>query len=586
MSSRAGSGHPTSSLSATDLMVNLYFGGTLRYDLAKPAHPNNDRVIFSKGHASPLFYALYAAAGELTQRQLDGYRQLGSPLEGHPRPNFKHAEAATGSLGQGLSIGVGFALNAKYLDKLPYRTYVLVGDSEFAEGSNWEAIEIAAKYKLGNLIGILDVNRLGQRGETMYGRHVEVYQRRLRAFGWRTVVCDGHDHTAISRALAQAAKTSDRPLMIIARTRKGKGVRFWENQPGWHGKPLPAEELERALADLAPVDLQLVGRIAKPAAKRPAAVSARAGRLPEYAIGEAVSTRQAFGQALAALGRRVVVLDAEVSNSTYTEYFADRHPERYFEMYIAEQNMAGTSLGLSRRGKRVFASTFAAFWTRAHDQVRMSAYSGGNVVYVGSHAGVSIGPDGPSQMGLEDIALFRGVGAAVLYPADGTSAAKLTAELAQRDGLSYLRTTRGDTPVLYKKSERFRVGGSKTLRRSSRDRATVVAAGITVHEALRAADQLARRGIKVRVIDAYSIQPLDTATLRQAARETNAIITVEDHHVAGGLGEAVRSALAGERTAVHSLAVTKTAGSATPAEQLAFQGCDAAAIMKAVEKHT
>ncbi len=578
-STKAGSGHPTSSLSATDLMVGLMFGGTFRYDLDRPDHPNNDRLIFSKGHASPLFYSLWLAADRVTEREMDSYRQFRSPLEGHPSMAFRYTEAATGSLGQGLSIGVGLALNAKYLDKLPYRTYILLGDSEMAEGSQWEAMEIAAYYGLGNLTGIIDVNRLGQRGATMYGWDLSVYQRRAEAFGWHTITIDGHDFGEILDAYVQAVRTTARPTMIIARTIKGKGVPAVEDKNGWHGKALDQvmlEEAERALGqvdrsargiipapeDLRPAGEEAVGKVVPaanpgPAAGVPPAAAVKAdghadvraaAPPPDYPKDKPFATRHAYGNALVRLAKKypeIVCLDGEVSNSTGSDRFKNAYPDRFFEMYIAEQNMAGAALGLAIRGKLPFVSTFAAFWTRAFDQIRMDHYSEGNIKFVGSHAGVSIGQDGPSQMALEDIAMFRTMlGGVVLHPCDAISTEKLVEQMAARPGMAYLRTLRQPTPILYDPAEEFPIGGSKVLRRSDGDAATIVAAGQTVFEALAAAAALDAEGVPVRVIDAYSIQPIDIETLLRAAEETAVIITVEDHGPAGGLGEAVLSALA------------------------------------------
>ncbi len=588
MSTEAGSGHPTSSLSAADLMTGLLFGGTFRYDLDKPDHPNNDRLIFSKGHASPLFYSLWAAAGRVSEQELLTFRKFTSPLEGHPTREFRYTEAATGSLGQGLSIGVGMALNAKYLDKLPYRTYVLLGDSEMAEGSQYEAMELAAYYNLNNLIGIIDVNRLGQRGETMYGHDLNVYRERAVAFGWEPIVIDGHYLPQILTAFRQATESKTKPVMIIAKTLKGKGVSFIEDKNGWHGKPLKKEELEKALAELGPVDRTLTGEIAAPETRAPVVPATVTAQALAVDPAKSVATRHAYGTALARIAPHypdLVVLDAEVSNSTYAELFKTQWPDRFFEMYIAEQNMVGTALGLSLRGKVPFVSTFAAFLTRACDQIRMCQYSLANVKFCGSHAGVSIGEDGSSQMGLEDIALFRTLlNSVVLYPSDAVATEKLVEEMAGYRGIAYLRTTRQATPILYRNEDSFRIGGSKTLKASKADRAAIVASGITVHEALKAYEMLQKKKIAVRVIDLYSIKPLDRRTLMRAARETNAIITVEDHYAEGGIGEAVRSALAGEAVPIHSLAVRNMPRSGKPGELTTFEGIAAAAIVKAVGK--
>ena len=591
----AGSGHPSSSLSAADLMTVLMFGNFFRFDLQNPKNPNNDRLIFSKGHASPLFYALWTAAGAITEKEILTLRQFGSPIEGHPTMAFKYTEAATGSLGQGLSLGVGMALNAKYLDKLSYRTYVLLGDSEMAEGAVWEAMNLATHYKLDNLTAILDVNRLGQRGETMFGHKLDEYERRAQAFGWETRVINGHDLAAIAAAFHQAQKVKGKPVIIIAKTKKGKGVLFMEDKDGWHGKPLKPEELKQALTELGTVDKNLRGKIKLPSKKQavsrqPSAVSLplRAADKPfDLAQGKPYSTRRAYGNALVKIHPQfpnMVVLDAETSNSTFAETFKNAYPEHFFEMFIAEQNMVGVALGLSRRGKIPFVSTFAAFMTRAFDQIRMSQYSEANIKFCGSHAGVSIGEDGASQMGLEDIAMFRTLlESVVLYPSDAVATEKLVAEAARHHGLVYLRTTRADTPILYKEDEAFPIGGSKVIRSSRRDAATIVAAGITLHEALYAYDELKKENIAVRVIDLYSVKPLDVKTLKKAARETKAIITVEDHYAEGGLGEAVAAVLTEERTPVHIMAVRKMPRSGKPVELLDYEEISRRSIIKKVK---
>ncbi len=584
----AGSGHPTSSLSATDLMTGLLFGGTFRFDLNNPKHPNNDRLIFSKGHASPLFYALWAAAGKVTEKELLNLRKFDSPLEGHPTPAFAYTEAATGSLGHGLSIGVGMALNGKYVDKLPYRTYVLLGDSEMAEGSQWEAMEIAAHYRLNNLIGIMDVNRLGQRGETMYGHDLALYKKRVAAFGWEPIVIDGHHLPQILTACEQAAKVGDRPAMIIAKTLKGKGVSFIEDKNGWHGKALKKDEIKRALEELGTVDRALRGKIAKPESASPPPLKPQNVRPAAYTGDKPVATRHAYGSALVRLYPKypdMVVLDAEVSNSTFAEIFRDAHKDRFFEMFIAEQNMVGAALGMSLRGKIPFVSTFSAFLTRAADQIRMSQYSNANIKFCGSHAGVSIGEDGSSQMGLEDLSQFRAIlNSVVLYPSDAIATEKLVQEMAEHQGISYLRTTRNATPFLYAADETFRIGGSKTLRSSARDKATVVAAGITLHEALKAYDALKKEDILIRVIDLYTVKPVDEQTLQKAAKETKRIITVEDHFAEGGIADAVRSALSEQPAPVLSLAVRSMPRSGKMDELLAFEEISWKSIVRAVKK--
>jgi transketolase len=585
---RAGSGHPTSSLSATELMTALLFGGIFRFDADDNTHPNNDRLVFSKGHASPLLYALWAAAGKVSEEELLTLRKFGSPLEGHPTVAFRYADAATGSLGQGLSIGVGMALNAKYIDKLPCRTYVLLGDSEMSEGSQWEAIQIAAHYQLNNLVGIIDVNRLGQRGETMYGHDLKAYEQRIRPFGWRTFTVDGHNSDEILSAYRAALEPDDRPAMIIAKTIKGKGVSFLEDKNGWHGKAISEEQLTQALKGLGKIDKSVRGAIPKPENRKPDRIPPQKAGQVQYERDKAFATRKAYGRALKRIFPAfpdMVVLDAEISNSTYSEIFRDAYPKRFFEMYVAEQNMAGTALGLQCRGKIPFVSTFAAFMTRAYDQVRMSQYSEANIKFCGSHAGVSIGQDGPSQMGLEDIAMFRTIlDSVVLYPADAVSADKLVEEAAKHRGMVYIRTTRKDTPVLYHGDEEFPIGGSKVLRKAENDAFTVVAAGITLHEALAAYEDLKRDGITLRVIDLYSVKPLDETSLREAAKTTRAIITVEDHYAEGGIGEAVRSAVAAVGTAVYSLAVRKHPKSGKPAELLDFEEISKEAIIRKVKE--
>ena len=579
---KAGSGHPTSALSATELMTGLLFGGTFRFDLDDPDNPNNDRIIFSKGHATPLFYSMWLAAGKVTEAEIMTYREFGSPFEGHPTPAMKYVEAATGSLGQGLSIGLGMALNAKYLDNLPYRTYVLLGDSEMAEGSQWEAMELAAYYKLNNLTGILDVNRLGQRGETMYGHDLEAYRKRISSFGWNTVLIDGHSFDEILDAYKVLNLNAEKPSMVIARTIKGKGVSFLEDKNGWHGKALDEDGLEKALKGLGEIDKTVRGTVPKPEDLRPGEKTGGTAGQVSYKKGDSIATRKAYGTALNRIYPKfpeLVSLDCEVSNSTYAEYFKKEHSGSFFEMFIAEQNMAGTALGLACRGKLPFVSTFASFMTRAFDQIRMSQYSNANIKFVGSHAGVSIGQDGPSQMGLEDIAMFRSIlESVVLYPCDAVSAEKLVEEAAAQKGIVYIRTTRGGTPVIYENSEKFSIGGCKVLRQSKDDKATIIGAGITLHEALKAYEKLKKDGINVRVIDLYSIKPLDLDTLKKAGEETFFLLTVEDHYPAGGIGEAVMSALSGLAIPVHSLAVTKRPRSGKPDELLLFEKISGDAI--------
>jgi transketolase len=584
----AGSGHPTSSLSATELMTALLFGGVFKFDADHPEHPNNDRLVFSKGHASPLFYGLWGAAGKLTEEDFMTYRKFGSLLEGHPTASFRYTEAATGSLGQGLSIGVGMAINGKYLDKLPYRTYVLLGDSEMAEGSQWESIQIAAHYKLDNLIGVLDVNRLGQCGETMYGHNLEAYAERISAFGWETIGIDGHSLEGILQAYDRALGVKDKPIMIIARTIKGKGISFLEDRNGRHGVVLKKDEYDRALPELGEVDRSVRGQIAKPEDLKPERIDSGIAGTIDYKLSQSVATRNAYGNALVRIFPafpNLVSLDGEVSNSTMAITFKEAHPDRFFEMYVAEQNMVGAAVGLSNRGKLPFVSTFSAFMSRAYDQIRMSQYSESNIKFVGSHAGISIGQDGPSQMGLEDIAFFRTIlDSVVLYPCDAVSTERLVEAAAKHRGIVYIRTTRMGTSVLYGNDEVFVIGGSMVLRQSGRDAVTVVAAGVTLHEALKAYAELKQQGIAIRVIDLYSIKPIDEVTLRAAAKTTQAIITVEDHYPEGGLGEAVRSALSEFTVPVYSLAVRKKPKSGKPEELMDYEGISQSAIVRKVKE--
>jgi transketolase len=587
MSAAAKSGHPTSAMSAADLLAVLV-DGYLRYDFSEPKSPANDRLIFSKGHASTLLYAIYRAAGVVTDDEILDYRTHGSMLEGHPTPIIPWVDVATGSLGQGLPIGVGMALAAKRLEHLPSRVWVLCGDSEMAEGSMWEAFEHAAHFELDNLTAIIDVNRLGQRGETMVGWDLDVYVARAEAFGWNAIEVDGHDVDAIDEAFGQAVATAGRPTVVVARTVKGKGVAAVENQNGWHGKPL--DDPEGAIAELGGLrDMRI--EVAVPDVDPVPRPAPSALELPRYDLGTEVATRKAYGDALAALGAArpdVVALDGEVSNSTFAETFAKAHPERYFEMYIAEQQLVAAAVGLQAVGWRPFASTFAAFLSRAYDFVRMAAISRATFSLSGSHAGVSIGEDGPSQMALEDIASLRAVhGSTVLHPCDANQTAKLVAAMADTEGISYLRTLRPATPVLYSPDEEFAIGGSRVLRSSENDEVALIGAGITVHEALKAADALAEEGIAARVIDLYSIKPLDEETLEAAVEATRGrLVTIEDHWPEGGLGDAVVAALADtdEPPRVVKLAVHGMPTSGKPDELLAAAGIDAEHIAAAARR--
>jgi transketolase len=584
-SSAAGSGHPTSSMSAADLMAVL-LAKYLHYDFGAPQDPRNDHLILSKGHASPLLYAAYRAAGAISDEEMLTFRKAGSRIEGHPTPVLPWVDVATGSLGQGLPIAVGLALAGKLLDRLPYRVWCVCGDSEMAEGSIWEAFEAAAFHGLANLTAIVDVNRLGQTGETMHGWDLELFAGRARAFGWHAIEIDGHDLDAIDGAYAEASGIEDRPTVILARTEKGHGVAAVANKNGFHGKPLA--DPDAAIAELGGLrDLRV--EVAKPSGEDKPHRFAASGELhlPEYEVGSKEATRKAFGDALVALGAArgdVVALDGEVGNSTYSEEFAAAYPERFVQCYIAEQQMVAIAIGLQVRGWRPYAATFAAFLSRAYDFVRMAAVSRASIVLTGSHAGVSIGEDGPSQMALEDLASLRAVhGSTVLYPSDANQTAALLAKVLHREGIVFIRTTREKTPVLYPSTESFEIGGSRVVRRTDADQVTLVGAGITLHEAIAAASQLAEEGIRARVIDCYSVKPIDADALRAAGAETGGIVTVEDHWPEGGLGDAVLEVFAADATRppIVKLAVRQMPGSATPAEQLALAGIDAASIAAA-----
>jgi transketolase len=569
-------------MSAADLMAVL-ISKYLRYDFDTPDDPRNDHLILSKGHASPLLYAAYKAAGAITDAEMLTFRKAGSRIEGHPTPVLPWVDVATGSLGQGLPIAVGVALAGKLLDRLPYRVWCICGDSEMAEGSIWEAFESASFHGLANLTAIVDVNRLGQTGETMHGWDLDLFAAKAHAFGWHAIEIDGHDLAAIDGAFAEATGIEDRPTVVLARTEKGHGVAAVANKNGFHGKPLA--DPEAAIAELGGIrNLSVaVPMPSGPAEPHQFPVSGEL-KLPTWEVGSTEATRKAYGDALVALGAvrgDVVALDGEVGNSTYSEEFAAAYPERFIQCYIAEQQMVAVAVGLQVRGWRPFAATFAAFLARAYDFVRMAAVSQADIVLVGSHAGVSIGEDGPSQMALEDLASLRAVfGSTVLYPSDPNQTATLLPEMADRKGIVFMRTTREKLPVIYPAGESFEIGGSRVVRRTDADRVTLVGAGITLHEAIAAASLLADEGINARVIDAYSVKPIDAETLRIAAAETGGIITVEDHWPEGGLGDAVLEVFAADsvRPRVVKLAVRHMPGSATPAEQLAMAGIDAAAI--------
>jgi transketolase len=586
----ASSGHPTSSMSAADLMAVL-MARHLRYDYDDPENPNNDHLIFSKGHASPLVYAMFAAAGAITDEELLTFRQFGSRLQGHPTPELPWVDVATGSLGQGMPIAAGVALCARDLDRLPYRVWTLCGDSEMAEGSIWEAVEHAGKEGLDNLVVIVDVNRLGQRGETMHGWDLQAYARRAEASGWHAIEIDGHDIAAVDRAFAEAEATADRPTMIVARTIKGYGASETADKEGKHGQPLKdPEKAIQELGNVGPVHVD----VAKPeSGGQPHRFdSDSSAPLPTYDVGgDPVPTRKAFGEGLAALMVRredVVALDGEVGNSTHLEEVLKKTPERYFELYIAEQMMIAEAVGFQVRGWTPFASTFAAFLSRAYDFIRMGVLSEAKLCLNGSHAGISIGEDGPSQMALEDLAEFRALGGSVvLYPSDPNQTVKLVQLMADHDGISYIRSTRSGLPTIYGPDEQFTIGGSKVVRESDDDQVALIGAGVTLHQALKAADALASDGINARVIDLYSIKPIDYDTLAAASAATGGrLVTVEDHWGEGGLGDAVLGVFADtdERPRVVKLAVKKLPGSGTGDQLLAQAGIDADGIVAAARR--
>jgi len=587
--SESASGHPTTCCSAADLVAALFFA-EMRYDPRHLANPHSDRFVLSKGHAAPLLYAAWAEAGLFPREDLLNLRKLDSDLEGHPTPRLPFVDVATGSLGQGLCAGIGIALNARRIAS-DYRTYVVMGDGEAAEGSVWEAAAVAAHEKLDNLCGLIDVNALGQSGATQWGHDTEAFAVRWRAFGWHTIVIDGHDMPAILAALAEAKSTTGQPTMIVARTLKGKGVSFTENKPGWHGKAIKkGEELDRAIAELeaqfVPEQAPLSPAAPPPAPAAPAAPAVLAP--PAYALGDSVATREAYGEALAKLGAadiRVVALDADVKNSTFSEKFEQRVEGRFYQNFIAEQVMIGAAMGLAARGAIPFPSTFAAFLTRAYDFIRMAAISNLNIKMAGSHAGVSIGEDGPSQMALEDLAMMRAQpNIAVLYPSDAVSTERLVALMASHAGPVYMRTSRPKTPVIYGPDDTFEIGGLKVVRQSAADVATVVGAGVTLVEAVKAYDILKARGVSIRVVDLYSLQPIDAASLIACGTASGGrIITVEDHYVGGGIGDAVANAVAPAGLTVTRLAVREIPRSGKPDELLEHYGISARHIVAAVE---
>ena len=589
--SEAGSGHPSSCCSAAEIMAAHFFG-QMRFDQKQPRDPANDRFVMSKGHAAPILYAAWAEAGGVDRKELIHLRRFDSDLEGHPTPRLSFVDVATGSLGQGVCAAVGIALNARLIGA-DYRTYVLLGDGESAEGSVWEAAQVADHYKLDNLCATIDINALGQSRATQWGHDIDGFARRWRAFGWHVISADGHDVAALLEALEEARTTAEHPTIILARTVKGKGISLIEGKQGWHGKPLKkGEEMDTAIAGL---KQQLVEAGPPPAIQppkppsRPHTTAKGSMPPPSYALKSKVATREAYGHALAALGavdERIVALDADVGNSTFSEQFEQKFPDRFFQAYIAEQIMVGMAMGLASQGAIPFPATFACFMSRAYDFIRMAGISTLDIKLVGSHAGVSIGEDGPSQMGLEDLAMMRAVpNCAVLYPSDAVSAYRLVEAAAYHKGPAYIRTSRPKTEVIYEATEPFPIGGSKVLHSSERDLLTIVAAGVTVFEAIKAYQELQQARVPVRIIDAYSVQPVDGDTLRRAGRETNGlIVTVEDHYVAGGLGDAVSAAVAADGIAVHRLAVRELPRSGRPDELLDRFGISARQIVELVQQ--
>ncbi|XP_056393820.1 transketolase-like isoform X2 [Hyla sarda] len=570
----SNSGHPTSCCSAAEILSVLFFN-TMKYDAADPGNYNNDRFVLSKGHAAPILYAAWAEAGHIKESELLNLRKIDCDLEGHPTPKLPFVDVATGSLGQGLGASCGMAYTGKYFDKASYRVYCLLGDGESSEGAVWEALAFGSYYKLDNLVAIFDVNRLGQSEAAPLQHQTDIYRKRCEAFGWNTYIVDGHDVEELCCALWQAANVKDKPTAIIAKTYKGKGISGVENQDNWHGKPMPKDKVESIISEIQ-------GQIKANKTLTPAAPVRDAPEVsiadikmptpPSYKVGDKIATRKAYGLALAKLGHannRVVALDGDTKNSTFSEIFKNEHPDRFIECFIAEQNMVSVAMGCATRNRTVaFASTFAAFFSRAYDQIRMGAISQSNVNLCGSHCGVSIGEDGPSQMALEDLAMFRAIpSCTIFYPSDGVSTEYAVALAANTPGICFIRTSRPDTAIIYSPEEKFEIGQAKVVRQSDTDRVTVIGAGVTLHEALAAADELAKQGINIRVVDPFTIKPLDAATILSSARATGGhIITVEDHYKEGGIGDAVSAAVAGEPGfIVQRLAVNGVPRSGKPA---------------------
>nr|XP_003216952.1 PREDICTED: transketolase-like protein 1 [Anolis carolinensis] len=588
----SNSGHPTSCCSAAEIMSVLFFH-TMRYKPQEPGHPSNDRFVLSKGHAAPVLYAAWAEAGYIKEPELLKLRKIDCDLEGHPTPRLPFVDVATGSLGQGLGAACGMAYTGKYFDKASYRVYCLMGDGESSEGSVWEALQFGFHYKLDNLVAIFDVNRLGQSEAAPLKHDTDMYRKRCEAFGWNTYVVDGHNVEELCRALWQASQQKGKPTAIVAKTFKGRGISGVEDADNWHGKPIPKDKVESVLNSIqSQIQTNKVFSIQPPAQDVPE-ISYKDIKMPSppaFKIGEKVATRKAYGLALAKLGNansHVVALDGDTKNSTFSELFKQAHPERYIECFIAEQNMVSVALGCAARNRTIaFASTFAAFFTRAFDQIRMGAISQTNINLCGSHSGVSIGEDGPSQMALEDIAMFRTIpGCTVFYPSDAVSTEHAVCLAANTKGICFIRTSRPETPTLYSQEEKFEIGHAKVVRKNDADKVTVIGAGVTLHEALKAADELAKQGIHIRVIDPFTIKPLDANTIISNARATGGrIITVEDHYKEGGIGDAVASAVSGEPSIlVQSLAVSGVPRSGKPEELLDLFGISAKKIIAAVK---
>lgn len=593
---KSGSGHPTSCLSAVEIVTSLFFGGFFKFNLNDPKNIANDRFVLSKGHSAPLLYSLYFLLGYLDEKELLNLRKFKSALQGHPVPDNFLVDIATGSLGQGLSIGLGMAMGIKLKVKsekskvfsVP-KIWVLLGDSEIAEGQIWEAVQLAGFYQVDNLIAIADINRLGQRGETMLGWHLEKYKKRFNAFDWEVfLINDGHNFFQINEVYQQVLNSeSQKPKIILAKTVKGKGISFLENKENWHGKSLKEEDFNQALKELGEIKKIKIKKIA-PKKLNTFKLFNEKINLINFKKGDLISTRKAFGLVLENLGKinkNLVVLDAEVSNSTFTEFFKNKFPNRFFEMFIAEQNMISCALGFSKIGFIPFCASFSAFLTRAFDQIRMAGYSNGNLKIIGSHAGVSIGEDGVSQMGLEDLAMMRTIfDSVVFYPCDAISTQKLIIESLKCPGIVYLRTTRGETPVIYDLNESFEIGGFKILQSSQNDQLTLITAGVTVFEALKAYEELKKEDIFLRIIDLYCIKPINKEKLIQAIGDTKKIITVEDHYLQGGLGEVVSSVLSENGFSIYHLAVKKMPRSGKKEELLAYEEINSEAIIAKIKK--